>query len=81
MFGLCKYKNVFGKPNTGIHRFRIFGLAAVDIILTLLLAYILQLIFYPETHYLKILAYCFLLGIIIHRAFCVHTPIDKFLFL
>ncbi len=81
MFGLCKYKNLFGKPKTGLHRFRIFGLAAVDIFLTLLLAYGLQLVFYPETHYLKILGYCFLLAIIVHRAFCVHTPIDKFLFL
>ena len=80
MFGMCKYKNLFGVPKKGIHRFRIFGLAAVDTFMTFILAYIIKLTFFPTTNYGKILALCFLLAIVVHRIFCVKTPIDKFLF-
>ncbi len=80
MFGLCRYKNIFGRPGEGIHRFRIANIAVVDVIFTFILAYILQVVFFEKYHYLSILLVCFLSAIIIHRMFCVKTPIDKFLF-
>jgi len=80
MFGLCRYKNIFGRPGKGIHRFRIANIAVVDVIFTFILAYILQVVFFEKYHYLSILLVCFLSAIIIHRMFCVKTPIDKFLF-
>ena len=36
---LCKYRDMFGKPNTGIHSIRIGNIAVVDVLLTILLAY------------------------------------------
>ena len=76
---LCKYKNVLGKVNTGLHSYRILDIAIVDVILTILLAYVVKLIF-PNKKFILILVLLFLLGIILHRLFCVRTTIDKLLF-
>ena len=76
---LCKYKNFFGKPHEGIHKYRICNIAIVDVILTIFLALIIYL-FIPEYNYFYILILLFLLGIILHRIFCVRTTIDKLLF-
>jgi hypothetical protein len=40
---LCKYKDIFGKPGTGVHAHRVFGLASVDVALTVLLAIVLNI--------------------------------------
>jgi len=45
MQGLCKYKNIFGKPNTGVHSYKLFDLAIVDIAVTLLAVYAILLSF------------------------------------
>ena len=42
---LCKYKNALGKPGKGVHSFRIFGIAIVDVILTILAAYLIARFF------------------------------------
>ena len=76
---LCKYKNVLGKVNTGLHSYRILDIAVIDVILTILLAYVVKLIF-PNKKFILILVLLFLLGIILHRLFCVRTTIDKLLF-
>jgi hypothetical protein len=36
---LCKYKNILGVPGQGPHSYRIFNIAIVDVILTIILAY------------------------------------------
>lgn len=75
---LCKYKDIFGKPKTGAHSYRIFNIAIVDVLFTLLGAYIISL-YVPYTFtYVAIIL--FIVGIIAHRLFCVRTTIDKFLF-
>lgn len=76
---LCKYKNVLGKVNTGLHSYRILDIAVIDVILTVILAYVVKLIF-PNKKFILILVFLFLLGIILHRLFCVRTTIDKLLF-
>ena len=76
---LCKYKNIFGKVGEGVHSYRIFNIAIVDVILTFLLAFIIQLLL-PKYNYYHILILLFILGIILHRMFCVKTTIDKLLF-
>jgi hypothetical protein len=76
---LCKYKNIFGKVGKGVHSYRIFNIAIVDVILTFLLAFIIQLLL-PKYNYYHILILLFILGIILHRMFCVKTTIDKLLF-
>jgi hypothetical protein len=76
---LCKYKDIFGKVAEGVHSYRIFNIAIVDVILTFLLAFIIQLLL-PKYNYYHILILLFILGIILHRIFCVKTTIDKLLF-
>ncbi len=78
MFGLCRYKNALGRPGKGIHSYRIANIAVVDVALTILMAYIIWVL--TECDFWLILTGCFLLGIVLHRMFCVKTTIDKFLF-
>lgn len=75
----CKYKNIFGEPNTGPHRYRLFNIAIVDVVATILLAYVIQL-YNPSRDFLPILILLFIIGIVLHRVFCVKTTIDKLLF-
>jgi len=75
---LCKYKNIFGKPGTGVHSYRIFNIAIVDVLLTILAAILIA--YYNKISYIKTTIVLFLLGIFIHRIFCVRTTVDKWLF-
>ena len=34
MFGACKYRWIFGKEGEGVHSLRVFGVAVVDVALT-----------------------------------------------
>ena len=79
MKGLCHYKNLLGKPDTGIHSFRIANIAVFDVLITLLFAYILCLLFPNIPKYIFFIG-IFILGIIVHRIFCVKTTINKLLF-
>ncbi len=75
---LCKYKDMFGKPNTGAHSYRVFDIAIVDVLFTIIGAYILSKIF--KWNFLKTVIVFFIIGIIAHRVFCVRTTVDKLLF-
>ena len=75
---LCKYKNALGIPNEGIHSYRFLGLAIVDVIMTIILAILISYLFKISFLYTSISI--FVLGIILHRLFCVRTTIDKLLF-
>jgi len=75
---LCKYKNILGVPGQGPHSYRIFNIAIVDVILTIILAYIISYIF--KISFVKTSIILFILGILLHRVFCVRTTIDKLLF-
>jgi len=83
MKGLCKYSTIFGIPGKGLHKYRIFNIAIVDVLLSILLAtviyYLLRYLDY-KVKFCYILIFVFLLGIILHRVFCVKTTIDKLLF-
>jgi hypothetical protein len=76
---LCQYKNIFGKVGEGLHSYRIFNIAIVDVILTIISAFIIYL-FIPKYNFFIILLLLFILGIVLHRIFCVKTTIDKLLF-
>lgn len=75
---LCKYKNILGKPGTGLHSYRIMNIAVVDVLLTILLALFIS--YYTNYSFLYTSILLFILGIILHRLFCVRTTIDKLLF-
>ena len=75
-----KIKKAFGEPKKGIHSYRIFNIAYLDIVVTIISAFFIQKLFFPKTKYIKVLFFFFLSGIFLHRLFDVRTTIDKFLF-
>jgi len=75
---LCKYKNLLGIPNKGIHSYRFMGIAIADVIMTIIGAIIISFLFKVSCVFTCISL--FILGIILHRLFCVRTTIDKLLF-
>lgn len=81
---LCKYKNIFGEPNTGIHTVRIFNIAIFDVLGTIIGGIIIQFfllrIFSFYIDLTLIIIVLFGLGILLHRIFCVRTTVDILLF-
>ena len=81
---LCKYKNIFGKTNEGIHSVRILNIAIFDVLSTIIVGILLQFLllrlFGIYIDLVIILIILFSLGILLHRLFCVRTTIDKLLF-
>jgi hypothetical protein len=78
MINFCQYKHAFGDPGEGAHRFRVLNIAVVDFTLTVLLAYAIS--YYGGFSLYYVIPAVFLLGIILHRMFCVRTTVDKILF-
>lgn len=78
MINLCKYKNALGIPKEGIHSYRLGGIAIADVIMTIIGAFIISLV--SGGKFIYILIGLFIMGIILHRLFCVRTTIDKLLF-
>lgn len=73
--GLCKHKEMFGKPNKGIHSYRVLDIAVVDVVGTLAISLLLS-------KSLRIsLFFCFIvlvvIGIISHELFCVDTALNR----
>lgn len=75
---LCKYKDALGKPGVGIHSYRIFNIAIADVIMTFIGAFIIS--YSLNISFVWTCIFLFILGIILHRIFCVKTTIDKLLF-
>ena len=75
---LCPYKYFFGEPKKGVHEYRIFDIAMVDLLSTFLVSYLLSQYFNKDFYEVTIAL--LLLGIIMHRIFCMRTTIDKILF-
>ncbi len=83
MLDLCKYKDILGKPGTGAHSYRVFNVAIVDVILTIILGFVLHRIIVIKYNWVSIwwvMIGVFLFGIVSHRLFCVRTTVDKLLF-
>jgi len=76
----CKYSEIFGKVGEGPHSFRLFNIAVVDVILTIIGAFLIHRLLLPQYQFLYVLVALFALGIVLHRFFCVRTTIDKMLF-
>lgn len=73
---LCKWKDIFGKPKEGMHKHRIFGMAAVDLVATILLAYVISLSV-PRWNFFIILAVLLALSVVVHKMFCVKTTLSE----
>lgn len=84
---LCKYKDFFGEPNKGVHSYRIFNIAIVDMLLTIIAAFIISLLYvkiYKANSLYKAFLITFLIlfiiGIGMHKLFCVETTLTKLVF-
>lgn len=76
----CPFKDIFGRPREGPHAWRTPGdLAVVDTLLTLVLAWILQKIFFKNFSFLTVLIWTFVVGEIMHWYFCVETKFIQML--
>ena len=76
--GLCKHKNILGKPNEGLHSYRIMDIAIFDVLATIALSYFISKRFKKPFKYT--LLCLFIIGIIAHKLFCVTTTLDKVIF-
>ena len=76
----CKYSEIFGKTGEGAHSFRILDVAIIDVIFTIVGAYVIHRLVLPQYPFLFVLIMLFALGIVMHRLFCVRTTVDKLLF-
>jgi uncharacterized membrane protein YcaP (DUF421 family) len=76
---LSQYKDIFGKVGEGVHSYRVFNIAIVDVLGTIFGAYIIHL-FVPKYNFFLILIILFILGIFLHHLFGVRTTIDKLIF-
>lgn len=74
---LCKYKTILGEPVVGIHSYRIFDIAIIDLIFTIIVAYYIS---DNQTEFYNNFILIFILGIFLHRIFCVNTTINKYIF-
>jgi len=61
---LCQYKNILGNVGKGIHSYRLFNIAIMDVIFTILLALVIRLLI-PKYKFVCILILLFLLGLIL----------------
>ncbi len=79
----CQYRDILGKPEEGVHSTRFLGVAINDVIGTIVGAYIITYFFYNKTFYesfYKVLTLLFILGVVLHRIFCVNTTVNKMIF-
>ena len=77
---LCKYKNAFGEAGqtTGLRKYRLFGIAIFDTLVVIVCAYLIARLF--RLPFITTTVAIFLLGILVHRLFCVKTAVDIALF-
>ena len=64
---LCKYKDIFGKPNKGVHSYRIFGFASVDLLSTILICILLA--YLTDYTFLELFIFLMLISFICHKIF------------
>lgn len=67
-----------GEPRTGIHSYRVFDFAIVDIVLSLLLAALVS--YLTKLSPLLIVPSIFILGIIVHKLLKIDTKLNVMLF-
>jgi hypothetical protein len=75
----CRFKDALGKPGQGFHAPRILGVAALDLLGTALVAWLIARArrgWHPVPVFLVLMA----LAVVLHRLFCVDTALNVALF-
>jgi len=73
-----KFSDIFGKPNSGVHSYRLFNIAFIDLFFTIIGALIMS--YFLNVNFILTFILLMLLAIVLHRLFCVNTTINKFIF-
>ena len=73
-----KYSDIFGKPKTGFHSFRMFDIAMNDLLGTIAISRLIS--YYLNYNFFLVLIILLIIAIILHRLFCVNTTINKLIF-
>lgn len=71
----CKYKNIFGEVGNGIHSYRLFNIAIVDVIQTFIGAIIIAYLF--NINVILVFIALMIFSVFIHYLFCVDTTLTK----
>lgn len=74
---LCQFKDIFGTPRNNIHSYRIFDIAIVDTVLTVILANLLSIYF--SYNFWTLLIFLLFFSVFIHWLFCVDTALLTYL--
>lgn len=74
---LCQYKDTLGVPGKGLHSYRLFDLAIIDFLSTILGSVIISRIF--NTSFIYVFLALILSGIFLHEIFCVKTKLNQLL--
>ena len=78
MVEFCKYRHIFGIENEGVHKYRLLNIAIVDMVLTIILAFVCALYF--KISFLLVFFVLIVIATLLHRLFCVETTITKLVF-
>ena len=69
----CAYKDIFGKPNEGLHSYRFLNIAVVDLLMTI--AFAKWFSYYYEYNFALVFFILLIISILSHWLFCVDTPL------
>lgn len=75
---LCQYRHIFGVEGEGAHKYRVFNIAIVDTVLTVIGAWLIAKVL--KVNFWIVLIVVFVIGTLIHRLFCVKTTLTKIVF-
>jgi hypothetical protein len=74
---VCRYKDIFGKPGTGVHSVRLFDIAVVDVVLTLIASHYIAKRY--GFNFYETVFWMFVIGEVAHYIFCVDTKVMRIL--
>ena len=75
---LCKYRHIFGKEGEGVHSIRLFNIAVVDLVLTVIGSYFISMYF--DVSFWPVLLVVLVISVLVHKLFCVDTTFTRFIF-
>lgn len=77
MNGLCKYKDILGKPSEGFHSIKLFDIAVLDVLGTIFLAYTMSITF--NYSFIILFLLFMIIGELLHFVFCVKTTVINYI--
>ena len=72
-----KYKDLFGKPGTGVHKYKIFDVIIVDNLINLILSILMK--YFMNIPFELSIIIVYILGLLFHYLFGVETESMKYL--